>query len=255
MANPNASIQISFSEDDSSSGDNISLSLDTDKNTELYGEERTTFPGSRSVYLAAIMSPLSAYVRDVDSSDGTVHVLATKLPLDVEETITFTNTKEATLSRAPQGAVSYKWIGSHNHSVRFDGQSVVLRREAIGFLKCTYKTLFTRLRAEVQISAFGGEDTLSVIVLASTNGGAAASITINYSLEEDGAAEYKTYIVNATSLCASGVIAGAVVTQDGAAIGTTDGSGNITFESWTGTYTFAATANGYTTVSREVTLT
>ena len=64
-----------------------------------------------------------------------------------------------------------------------------------------------------------------------------------------------TYVINVTSLCAEGVIGGVAVSKNGTPLGNTDGYGQLTFQSYPGTYTFEAVRTGYTTVSKSVTLT
>ena len=261
MANPNASIQISFSEaadDDSSSGDNgsISLSLDTDKNTEYYGEAKTTFAPGEAVYLKAIVSPKTADITEIKQSVGVVTKAAHNLPFDVDENISFNDTKEESLRYYPEGAINWEYLGapSSAYSPYFNGQTVKIAVAAVAVLHCEYIALYDRLKLLIVDSDMNGASELPVTVMI-FSGAISASLVVNYAVAAGTSSEYKTYNLNTTSLCAEGVIAGATVTQNGNTIGVTDTSGNLTFSSWTGTYTFEVTADGYTTVSREATLT
>ena len=231
----------------------FSVSLDSEKN-----DGKSTFAPDESAYL--IVAPTGDYTYEV--SAGSLTGIGRYIPIPVIDTLIFSNSKTAELSSLPAyAATSIQWLGKSGGTPLIDGQTVTVPNEIVGVLEIGYDTYVSSYRLDITSRDMDGEEVLPVVVVFTDSEGTTAGLTVTFALDEDEPTGpdpdtiLVTYTINVTSLCAEGVIEGVCVTQDGDAIGCTDEYGQVTFESYPGSYAFMASRTGYVDVEETVTLT
>lgn len=196
---------INFSEDDTSAQGLVTrLDLDDEKN------------GGTTVFYPAV----PAYVRyfpgsyDVpytfETTKGEVLRETTKLPFEIiDEVVSFINSDSGYLDYVPEGAVSWAWDGAVGPDPVFDGSKIVLPAQTAGILKCSYTTLFDRLK----VSCNEGAEVLLVCV----NQGRTNSLTITFD-EDATSGGPKEVVVHVKNYCTDNDVPGAQVEVTGPGI-------------------------------------
>lgn len=145
----------------------IALSLDAAKNAEVYGQEsKTTFAPGETAYILA--APSGVYV--LTASAGTIKAEGTGIPKSVTESVTFANSRAATLPSTPMGAVSWEWQGRSGGTPLFTGANVTVPVAVTGVLKCTYAVAVSRFSLTLTTTDMNGAAELSVLVVAEMAG-------------------------------------------------------------------------------------
>lgn len=116
-------------------GVNASISVELD---DAANSNKSTFlPGDTANFLVHT-NPASLAVT-VDTTIGTVAANGSK-SVAVADQLVFVQSKEETLSKVPNGAVTTAWIGRAAGSPSVSGSTVTLPTEANGVLSCGYNT-------------------------------------------------------------------------------------------------------------------
>ena len=247
MSNPQSSVRLTFTSEDFTS-DGIHLSLDTERNREVYGEEKTTFAPGEAAYLKLISS-FDNY--ELYTSAGSVSRVASNILYEHSENIIFRFEQKASLEQNPVGAVSWEWLGRSAETPFFNGKDVSIPEAEVAVLKCDYKVSGDRLRLVVSHGSMYGNSELDVVVVA-VKGENKASSTVSYSTEEGGV---PTPIeLEVSDFCSGEVVDEVEVFLDGTSVGTTNINGKIYLgELLTGsTHQLKMTKTGYVDSDQDV---
>jgi hypothetical protein len=150
------------------------VELDSEANTpEGETKAKTKFlPGSKAfIRVFGINYKMKSVV-------GTLIKESTKNSLSIkDETITFTDTKTGFLQYPPSGNVEWEWVGERQGTPKFGFRDVTLVQDALGFLKCTYKTDYDQW-------SISHNEAESIIVLGTLNE-IAKSVTVVFAIEAE----------------------------------------------------------------------
>ncbi len=226
---PQSSLRLQFigqslDEDSLIDGDpgsrSIALELDNHYNISVYGQQKSVFAPGESAYLK-MMPGVSASYR---SSAGSISRQASNVPYVHVENVSFAMTRSASLQFAPNGSVSWEWLGHSGGSPLFEGRTVTLQSDTVGVLRCQYTVMGTRLRLLVNNWDMGLHEAMEVIVVA-VAGEQQASALVRYS--RDAEMEPVPYDLSVSDFCSGEVVSGVHVYLDGVSVGTTNASGRI----------------------------
>lgn len=156
--------------------DDLDLSLDAEKNREVYGEDKSTFAVGEAAYLKLIRSSDAEY--EVFVSAGRISRVASRVPYAMDETVIFNLKKTGSLTHFPRAAVVWQWMGKDAGTPLFTGRSIRLEQASVAVLKCSYETEGDRLKLlvtgrdiddeleglEVAVVVVQGENTASATV-------------------------------------------------------------------------------------------
>lgn len=225
MTLPNSSVQLTFSDSGGDAADeSLSLSLDGDRNQEVYGQSKTTFAPGEVAYLKLMRSSSAAY--QMHSSAGVVSVQATNIPYAFDENITFLMTTSSELQYIPNGAVDFQWMGRDpDQEPLVNRRTVSIPSPAVAVLHCEYDSLGDRLRLHVTNSAMGSNDQIQVSVLV-VQGEQTASLNVTYALGGSNN-EPVPIDLEVRDFCSDEIVEDVEVFLDGTSMGTTNLNGKI----------------------------
>jgi hypothetical protein len=219
---PTASVSVSFSDSAASGGDGDSaeLSLDSEKNLLVYGQEKTSFLSGEAAYLKLHCAP--GY--DLDCSAGVVVKSAAGIAYPYSEDLMFRLSRAESLQHLPMGQVDNQWIGKDGGSPLFSGKAVTIPEPKVAILRCEYKSIGDRLKLVVTHPDMGIHATMEVLVVVSRNGAALTSITVTY---ENGELIFVPVELLVSDFCSDEQVDGVEVFLDGFSIGYTNAEGKI----------------------------
>jgi len=219
---PSGTVNVSYNTETESTGIELSIALDEDKNREVYGENKSSFAPSERAYLKVITNsdiPYSLY-----SSAGTVTRSARNVPYDYSEDVSFVLTNSAELQHVPYGSVSsWEWYGRNAGQPLFSGKRVTISSPAVAVLHCEYRILGDQAHLLVLPGALIPYSEIEVVV-AVQQGDTIASCTVNYG---GSASTPQPVDLEVSDFCTDEVVTGVSVFLDGAYIGTTNSNGKI----------------------------
>lgn len=216
-----ASVRISYSLADEDAA--LSIALDSEKNREIYGENKTTFHLGERVYLkitAPAKEPYTLY-----SSVGSVAKSRQNIVYDVTEDISFAFSSSASLQEKPRQSVDWTWYGNNGGSPLFDGKSVSLSSPVVSILHCEYTTLKDRGELIVQSKDinFQIEEELTVLVVVKQQDNT-AYCTVKYSTET---LSPRPIDLEISDFCSDEILSEVDVYLDGESVGKTNANGRI----------------------------
>lgn len=221
MDNPSHVLNVSFAV---SQDWGISLALDTKKIHEVYGEDKTTFIPGEAVYLKLMTASDDPYT--LYTSAGVIKRIASDIPYEILEDVSFSFSKKESLQYLPRKGVDWNWIGSNPGSPLFNGKTITINKVSVAILHCEYTTLGDRLRLLVGPNAVEGDEEFDVLVVA-VQGDNKASLTVSYSGES---LAPQPFDLQVSDYCGEGDesrIEGVEVFLDGSFVGLTDIKGRI----------------------------
>ena len=162
-----ATLVVSFTDPDVASEANASLSAEIDSREDgLNGGDTqfltTDFDGAGYLVFA---SPGVSYTQQ--ASSGTPSGAGPQ-SVEVVETITFTKTKEASLSKTPSGGVTWIHIGGDNVTPNVNGNKLTLATPAFSVLQATYHAAADGYRIQPPNAIPGVKDLAVVIFIEGT---------------------------------------------------------------------------------------
>lgn len=227
---PTSSLVVTFGTQDKS--EDFSLSLDKEKNTEVYGEEnKSTFAPSESAYLKLIHSSEDEYQLFV--SAGKVNKSASDVLYPMSENVIFAATRQGNLTYIPIQSVTWAWMGKSPGNPLFSRRSIRIEIPSgtpadefipVGVLQCEYNTNGDRLKLTVTSSDLVGFDTMDVLVVA-IQGENKATTTISYDTGLGGEPVPINLLVK--DFCSDEKVNDVDVYLDGVYVGETNGNGKI----------------------------
>ena len=244
--------------------DPVSFELDAERHLEIYGEERSSFDITETAYIRFLFQGASSY--SIFKPDGDIVTCvkeSTRIFFKIEDLVQFLNSDSGSITYTPAKLINYNpnisgdlcgdnemaWMAPTVPPIYLSppvNKIISTFKRMTGTLRVKYSTRGDRLAVT---SNEAGTFTVGALL-----NGTNYSLSITFTAEEEPEDELETYIINVTSLCAEGVISGVEVKQNGLSLGESDGCGQITFESYPGTYSFCATKEGYEDIVESVTL-
>jgi len=129
-------ITINFASEQTTTGADLSLALDTDYNTATYGQTKTTFAPNETAYLQLICDKTAGAGAVVKmTSLGIIFEKAINIWYPVDEDLTFVNVDSATLGSLPSTSITWKWLGNNGGRPLFNGQIVMVSSGGVGELQ------------------------------------------------------------------------------------------------------------------------
>ena len=246
-------ITINFASEQTPDAD-LSLALDTDYNTAVYGRTKTTFAPNETAYLQLICDKTAGAGAVVKmTSLGIIFEKAANIQYPVDEDLTFANVDSATLGSLPSTSITWEWLGNNGGRPLFNGQIVTVPSAVVGVLHCEYKTVGDRLGLTVSYAGMTirklGEVT---VVVGVTQNGKTASATVTFSSEEVVAPVATDLEVR--SFCDDSILVGAQVYLDSVSKGVTNGNGLCYLGMLTPgvEYSIVVTKDGYISTDSDV---
>lgn len=215
MATGEHTINFSALEGDSS-GD-LNMFLDDDQNLLIYGEDKTSFEAKEIAYIGIIGN---FEVTNLSTTVGQLAVTNNNVSYAQEETLTFVNSKEASLSLSPSGIVTYKWIGKNGGNPIFAGTTVTLQEKVSGLLEVSYNSQGQR----IALSNADLDETEYDVLVTVVNEAEQASLTVPFESEE-AAEDLVSLKILVKDICTGNAIPNAHVSITGLGSGTTDSDG------------------------------
>ena len=218
-------ITINFASEQTTTGADLSLALDTDYNTATYGQTKTTFAPNETAYLQLICDKTADAGAVVKmTSLGVIFQKAANIQYPVDEDLTFANVDSATLGLLPSTSITWEWLGNNGGRPLFNGQIVTVPSAVVGVLHCEYKTAGDRLGLTVSYAdmAVHGLGEVSVVAVVTQNGKTASAI-VTFSIKE--AVTAVATDLEVRSFCDDSILVGAQVYLDSVSKGVTNGNG------------------------------
>jgi len=221
---PSTSVSISFGVSGTVETPAIGISLDSDKNTQVYNQEgKTSFLPNEAAYLKVI-SNVEKYT--VHTSLGNIQRTQTGILYDITEDLTFAMESRQTLTHLPSGAIQYVWLGKHGGIPLFREKAVSVSEPVVGVLRCIYQTHGDRFKLVVTTSQITGYTSaggmVPALVVATIEDGAKSHTTVNYG----GAAASKIPVnLRVSDFCNNAILEGVSVYVNGSLKGTTNVNG------------------------------
>jgi len=229
MGNPSDQVSVTFTTKEAEDGGtpDLSIALDTAKNTEVYGESKTTFAPNEPAYLKVLTSSSAAYSLYI-SATGFISRSGTDIPYDISEDLIFAMAASANLSYTPrQSSMDWDWLGKDpGYTPLFNNKVVSVPEEIVAVLRCDYQTLGDRWKLVIPASTLSleGVDSLSVAVVV-VQGDNSSYCTVTYST--DGGSTPVAVDLEVSDFCSEEVIEGVQVYLDGVSKGTTNSNGRL----------------------------
>jgi len=152
-------VQITFG-----SGDNsrAHLSAEVDKRPEGLNKGKSSFTGGEPVYVLVYKST-SVTITGKEVSAGTLHTAERQL-VEVEDTLTFADKREASLSKPVSGSLDVTWFGQSlgGLTVGSDGVSVTAARSGVAVARVRYKAWASAYRISTPLQ-INGEKNYSLL--------------------------------------------------------------------------------------------
>jgi len=202
----------------------LSLSLDGEYNTKIYGQNRTTFAPGESAYLRLVSSMAESVQKH--TSAGSLSVHSSNVPSAQSEEITFAMSDTGQLRQKPEGGVAYSWQGNNGGTPVFDGRQIKLPEPVVAVLKCDYSVKGSRLRLNVSDANMSGMTNLSVVVVA-VAGEQKASVTVRYSKDDVVSTDPIAMDLQVSDFCSGDSVGDVRVYLNGENIGVTNEAGII----------------------------
>lgn len=228
MGNPSDRVSVTFTtkETEDSSAPDLSIALDTAKNTEVYGESKTTFAPGEAAYLKVLASSDESYALHI-SATGVISRSGSDIPYSISEDLNFAMASTVTLSHKPRvGSMNWDWLGKDpGYSPLFDGKQVSVPDDVVAVLRCDYQTFGDRWKLSIPASTLSleGVDSMTVLVVA-VQGNSQASCTVTYESAETSPIPIDLKV---SDFCSEEVVEEVRVYLDGESKGTTNSNGRI----------------------------
>lgn len=226
---PSAHIEVSFSSVDETEG--LSLELDSEKNKEVYSEDKSDFFLGEAVYLKLVYTPIydesgNEIPYSLHTSAGTVSTNATNILYSQAENLIFEQEKQMELQNVPSNSVDWKWMGKSGGSPLFNGRSVSISEESTRILYCSYTYRGNRLRLIVPSSAISNISDFPEIsaVVVAERGDQKASLTVSFAAESLAPIPMELKV---SDFCSNEEIVDVDVFIDGSFIGKTNINGRV----------------------------
>jgi hypothetical protein len=219
-----------------------SLTLDSDYNTEIYEEEKSTFEPGDEVYLKLFYDTDDEY--SIETSYGNCRTSSRNISYSVADTIAFAYSSSEQVSYIPEGTIDTEWIGNNRGMHYQVDRSINISDEekVVGVLKCEYDTIGDRLHLyDTDIS---GENDYNIVVVAIFDNGNKASCTVSFQRTEGVEVDLEIVVKD---VCTDDVIPNAEVSIPELIAGTTNENGVLSVGTvLSGTeYALSITADGY----------
>lgn len=154
----NVSTTITFTTQTLGSGSSIAIELDPVKNGN-----KGQFASGDTVFFRVYTSPLSMPL-DKASSSGIVSIDASATG-DITETLTFANSKEATLRYLGNSLKSFRWFGANLGTPVLKGNVITLPEAGIGVLEVVYDATYREANLSGVTIPVGIKDFPVVVVI------------------------------------------------------------------------------------------
>jgi len=249
MTLANTSTTVTFASATSSIGTSIALELDEEYNVDANGDVITEFPLLRGEAFVLVFCDTTYQMH---TNGDSVRRINSRVPVEVEEQLTFDRTNEKALSRLPIGNVSYEWVGVEpsNPRVTFsEKRAITPSQTTIGVLKCTYKALADRWSLKYSRNANPNdaiieEDTIIVVGLIDAD--TKASLNVTFKEDESAGSGATSWVLSVKDFCSDSEIEYVSVWVDGVFVGTTDANGLLPLGVLaSGTHTLQMTKTDY----------
>lgn len=191
-----ASCSVTFED---TSEQSIELSLDETANKDAAGKEKTQFVIPDVAYLKVILSNRSKPYT-LQSSWGKLAQTGNGLMCQIEETMTFSYSAEASIKNDPVGGVESAWLGNPpaaSLQPLFSGKTVTLKEKATAILKCRYWTYYDQW--SLSVSEAITDPLPSVTTDSATEEKPSANVAVT-ALQEDGKGGFVTASTTVTFL-------------------------------------------------------
>ena len=134
------------------------LSAEVDGRSNGLNGGKTSFVGGEPVYVLLYKSS-NVTIKSKILSAGSLFAAESQL-VDVEEIITFSNSRESSLSKPASGGVSVTWYGASlgGLSIAEDGTSVTASASGVAVAKVTYKSNALAYRISTPLELGGVKD-------------------------------------------------------------------------------------------------
>lgn len=220
---PTAHVSISFSDSASADGSSVSaeLSLDSEKNLLVYGQDKNTFKSGEAAYLKLHCSD-PGYM--LHCSAGSINKNAVGIAYPYSEDLDFRLSQSESLGHVPSGIVVHQWIGKDGGVPLFAGEKVSIPEPRTVVLNCEYKALGDRLKLVVTHMDMDAHESMDVLVVVSVNGKSVASTNVTY---ESGTVFPVPVELVVSDFCSDVEIQGVEVFLDGFSVGHTNLDGKI----------------------------
>lgn len=203
------------------SSDNLSLSIDSDYNKIVYGDDKSDYFVDEVVYLKLVreIHPDSESFNkslELITSSGTAGITAHGLTESVTEYVVFANITTGSLQSLPYGVVTATWLGRDLGTPVFTRKNVSVPTEGVGVLKCTYLTEYSRVWFIPTVVE------KNVVVVVQNTESAVCEHDVAIGADEAGRTPYDVVVID---YCTTEPIPNAIVEINGAVVGTTNSSG------------------------------